>query len=132
MAFKKEVNFRPSKNGSDVQIVFYLKGERGVIQFIIGTGWFRSDHKIAESIKSFYDKPRAWDLGYHSPVPMYDGQQPISHNCSVIDGICFYDGSTLNAEPILDTLITNGSISVWRAMAQYYYSIFGIHKHGRT
>lgn len=39
------------------------------------------------------------DLGYHSPVFMYAGQEPLEQACEWLDGEpCYYDGSTPNAE----------------------------------
>jgi len=119
-AFDKR-NPDPKKNYGigTVIILFVLKGKEGAVQFKMHTGWYLPG---IEKI----DKPQAWDLGYHSYSPMYDGQPVIQDNCEWLDDKpCYYDGSTLNAKPILDILIREGCESVWRELKNYYKSIFG-------
>ena len=109
---------------------FYLIGELGAIQFTTSTGW-NLDH-VHEELKhkhfDYYDplKPQAYDLGYHSPNPMYEDYKPMSEPCEFVGGKpCYYDGSTLNAEPILKLLITQGSDAVWKELEDYYIQTFG-------
>jgi hypothetical protein len=133
MEFKREIAMSPAydkrhpdpnKNygiGS-VTVTFILKGERGAVQFKLGSGWF-----LPESQKPGIsdDYPMAWDKGYHSYIPRYDGQTPITDSCHVLDGKpCYYDGSTLNAEPLLDVLLREGSEGIWRELEQYYKETF--------
>lgn len=39
-------------------------------------------------------------------------------------GPCYYDGSTLNAEPIYEVLLREGSAGVWRELRAYYDATF--------
>lgn len=105
-----------------VLITFILKGERGAVQFKMGSGWFLPQNKNAHS--DFY--PSAWDKGYHSYIPRYDGQTTVTDSCHVLDGKpCYYDGSTLNAEPLLEVLLREGSEGIWRELEEYYKESFG-------
>jgi hypothetical protein len=90
-------------------------------------------------------QPMAADIGYHSPEPMYEGQQPICHIlrepkfdkttgkitpaiygdpviCPYVDNDipCYYDGSTLNAEPIYQIFLKKGEEALWRELEKRY------------
>lgn len=130
-----KANPDPKKNygvGS-VMICFYLKGELGCVQFKMSTGWFlehlekRGDYfSIDKYPFKYVQAPRAIDLVYHSPKPMYGSHEPIDQSCEFLGGIpCYYDGSTLNAETILTVLIEEGSEGVWRELEVYYKKTFG-------
>jgi len=119
----------PSKNYGihGATMCFYVKGAEGTVQFIVYTNWMlphvreeippRADHRLC--------RPMAADLGYHSPVPMYEEQPMLQGSCEYLDGRpCFYDGSTLNAEPFLECLIAEGSEAVWAKLEDYYRSTF--------
>src|SRR5262245_11869453 len=71
---------------SGVSIWFFLKGPKGAIQFHLLTHWMLPHNQKDIDIKTaancdllqlrcFYH-PLPADLGYHSPVPMYEGQRP--------------------------------------------------------
>lgn len=118
----------PSKNYGvhGVDLRFVLKGAKGAVQFVLYTGWM-----LPHVTKEFEAKglkmtnPLPADLGYHSHVPMYEGQSVIEDHCSYIGGPCYYDGSGLNAEPVFDTLLSEGSDGVWRKLEEYYVETFG-------
>lgn len=40
--------------------------------------------------------------------------------CYLEQGFCFYDGSGLNAEPVMAALFTGGDEAVWSALEDYY------------
>ena len=45
--------------------------------------------------------------------------------CEWLDGKpCYYDGSTLNAEPMFEILLREGSAGVWRELREYYDQVF--------
>lgn len=98
-----------------------LKGPKGAVQFVMGTGWVLP-HCKAENPDAFSDYPQARDLGYHSPVPMYEGQEPMSDKCDVLGIPCYYDGSTLNAEKPMQMLIAEGHEALWTYLKEYYHS----------
>lgn len=60
----------------------------------------------------------SYDVGYHSPHPMYDGQTPMS-KCEFLPR-CYYDGSGLLADEWAEQLIAKGTDWLWSAMEQEY------------
>jgi len=127
-------NSDPKKNYGvhGVELVFYLKGEKGTVQFLLYTNWYLP-HVTKEQKHSHWEfddghfcpfKPFPADLGYHSPKPLYKGQEAISHNCELTGGDCFYDGSTLNAERIFKALTEKGDAGVWEELEKYYQQTF--------
>jgi hypothetical protein len=133
-AFDKR-NPEPHKNygihGVDLRMI--LKGELGVVQFVLYTNW-QLPHVTEEflnkpmdrlSIKCFY-LPLPADIGYHSPSPMYDGQSICSDSCEYLDGRpCYYDGSGLRAEDVYTVLLESGSDGVWKYLEEDYIDRFG-------
>ena len=125
----------PGKNYGihGVDIRFVLKGNEGAVQFLLFTNWYlphvidemisKPENRTSRMIKLFF-MPIPADLGYHSKKPRYESQEPISDNCEYTDGVCYYDGSSLNAEPIYQVLLKEGSDGVWRKLEEYYKSIF--------
>jgi hypothetical protein len=119
-------------HGVDMRMV--LKGDKGVVQFVLYTNW-QLPH-VQEELNnkaigqdSIYISailnPLPADLGYHSPVPQYEGQSIASESCEYLDGKpCYYDGSGLNAERIYEVLLKEGSDGVWRELEDYYNMIF--------
>jgi len=116
-----------------------LKGDKGVVQFLLYTNWHlphvsdELDNKILMdgrqgklseySFSIFHPLPA--DLGYHSSVPQYEGQSIASDSCEYLDGKpCYYDGSGLGAERIYEVLLKEGSDGVWRELEDYYNMIF--------
>ena len=77
------------------------------------------------TLKCFF-LPMAADLGYHSPVPMYDGQSPLLETCEYLDGKpCYYDGSTLYADKIFnEVFLPEGSDGLWKRMEAEYAKRF--------
>lgn len=119
----------PSKNYGvgALQVCFYLTGDEGCVQFTFSTGMYPR-HVEAEWVgqpRRRYPDWMAYDIGYHSPEPMYDGQEPITNSCERLDGKpCYYDGSSLNADRYLDALMTEGDEKVWEMIEDYYRSVF--------
>lgn len=68
--------------------------------------------------------PKGWDLGYHSPKPMYKGQEPMSGKCHVLNGKCYYDGSGLNADLLLEGFLAGGTEWLWPKLEEYYRHVF--------
>jgi hypothetical protein len=115
---------------------FYVVGPKGAVQFVLSTGWYPniikkttftdwSDWGELEVRKPGpNDAPMPWDLGWHSPVPRYEGQEPMSGECSVIQGECYYDGSGLNANKPFSILVHEGSDRLWEFLELYYRETF--------
>lgn len=125
-----------------------LKGELGAVQFVLMTGWFtqniREEYKSRNSnVMSLYPLPA--DVGYHSPVPRYEGQTRIGEVSFDVDSMsetekvpekdlpiceylgkpCYYDGSGLAAEEVFNILTADGSDGVWKYLENYYIKVFG-------
>lgn len=138
MTFERRVSFHPafdkrhpdpSKNYGigAATIQFVLIGPGGATQFVMSTGWYLPHVRAGLLDKAdLFLKPDGWDVGYHSPVPQYDGQEPMgSGPCEYLNGRpCYYDGSGLAAEPVLDALLREGDAAVWRVLEQRYCELF--------
>jgi hypothetical protein len=46
-------------------------------------------------------------------------------DCDLLGGDCYYDGSSLNADPVLEVLIEKGIEGVYEYLIQYYEDTFG-------
>lgn len=111
----------PCKNygihGCDLRM--HLIGERGAVQFVLYTDWHLPHVDRELRAKGSKLSPTPADLGYHSFIPLYEGQCEQA-KCNVLGCKCFYDGSGLNAEPIYEILLREGSEGVWTALESYY------------
>lgn len=106
----------------------YLKGVFGVVQFQFNTGIYLPHNmkQIYASNKNNLFTADGWDLGYHSYKPLYEGQQPLTDKCSLLEnGPCYYDGSSLNGQEVFKILVEKGSDAVWEFLENYYYKTFG-------
>jgi len=126
----------PKKNYGihGVEMRCVVKGDKGAVQFLLFTQW-QLPHVTKETdartvgscdalqLQCFYH-PYPVDLGYHSPIPHYDGQEPLA-DCPYLDGQpCYYDGSGLNAEPVFERLLREGDKGLWSALEEYYRLTF--------
>ena len=121
----------PKKNYGihGVEMRWYLKGELGVVQFVVYTNW-QLPHVQKEQDTGLIGgdrfphllcRPMGADVGYHSPVPTYEGQEPMREECALLDGKpCYYDGSGLQAETVLQLLIEKGGEAVWDELESRY------------
>lgn len=128
---KRIVRFRQIEGKEGPYLLFILKGEHGAVIFQTMTFW-KSLKK--ESIGLMYlmapqskiQGPIPFDLGYHSKVPLYDGQSRTDKHCVYCDnGPCYYEGSTLASENIFRRLIEHGDEAVWYDLEEYYKQTFG-------
>jgi len=88
----------------------------------MSSGW-QLEHVRKEFVQknSSVDYPFAFDLGYHSPKPKYDGQIIMEGSCDYVEsGKCYYDGSGLNAVPVMEEFIKNGEESIWERLNEFY------------
>lgn len=120
-----------------MELCFVLLGSRGAVQFKMNMpNWVPGNiGRIGEinAVQSVSVVPvvwpqlgdgSAWDLGYHSPVQQYEGQDPMSECHLLPQGYCYYDGSSLNAVPILAAFLSHGPEAVWQCLASYYEETF--------
>ena len=124
----------PNKNYGihGVNLKMVLKGKMGAVQFVVYTNW-QLPHVTEEMLQNprqrnsvdMFFMPMPADLGYHSYKPRYEGQTLLTESCEYLDGKpCYYDGSSLNAETIYETLLEEGSDGVWRELENCYNEIF--------
>lgn len=106
---------------------FILKGKKGATQFV----FYSCQHLRHVADELYNDKTRRYnpfhgmgaDIGYHSPKPMYEGQEAM--DCDVLGGQCYYDGSSLQASEFEDTFIQGGDAVVWPMLEEVYRQSFG-------
>ena len=98
----------------DMWIRFVCKGEDGAVQFLMSSGWY---------LDLPPHPPKAFDLGYHSREPI-TGHETEFDECDILGGKCYYDGSGLQAEPILEKFLREGEEAVWEELEEYYQKIF--------
>lgn len=123
-------NLKKCEHGkAGLKIRFVVKGEKGAIQFLIGTSLYPArPEDFTLSMERVYIEPQ--DLGYHSLKPMYKGHKPITSHCEFLNGkSCYYDGSTLNAYDPFCVLANAGEEALWEYLEEYYYHIFYGEKH---
>lgn len=128
---EKTVSFSPAYDENHsihgVNLRFLLKGPEGAVQFLLSTNWHlpHIQSELEGRVDHLFCHPLPADLGYHSPVPRYERHEPLTLNCDVLGGgPCYYDGSGLNAEPVYERLLREGSAGVWAALEEYYKEIF--------
>lgn len=126
----------PEKNYGihGVELRMVLKGPEGAVQFVVYTNWQLNhvkDEFVKKMLRTREDMtclllPMPADVGYHSPKPTYEGQQPMDGTpCPYLDGKpCYYDGSGLRAEGVFQIMLTEGSDGVWKFLEKYYDELF--------
>lgn len=118
-----------------VTMRWLLKGPLGAIQWTVFTNWqlpHVAEETMERALNQHQDRiglkvnflPIPADLGYHSPKPMYEGQRKMGDDCEVLGGVCYYDGSTLNALLVFNLLREKGGEAVWERLEQEYANRF--------
>lgn len=115
----------------EMRIWFILLGAKGATQWLLGTGHYLgadgarvSSYRLSGE-KDQGPKPDAWDLGYHSPKPIYEGQEP-NKECDLLPGgECYYDGSGLNGKPHVEPFLAGGPDYIWGVLREDYDARFG-------
>ena len=123
----------PKKNRGicEVRIKFALKGPKGAVQFLVGTNWhLPATHERLQQ-EGYFDRrsrgtqPMGWEVRYHSPAPMYEGQTPITDDCRHLDGRpCYSDGSSLTADEWIPEFLAGGTDWLWPRLETYYAEVF--------
>lgn len=136
---KRDPDPRKNYGIHGVDLVFILKGDKGAVQFGLSTGWLlpetiglsgdthetlynynRMLHAAGRSADLY---PMPYDLGYHSPKPMYEGQPSL--DCDLVpEGRCYYDGSGLNAYNAFAVMLREGGDGLWKYLEEYYKELF--------
>lgn len=132
----RQVKFRPSRGTEAMTLLFLLYGPKGVVQFLVNTGWHSreaTDRIVEESrtnpealtVLRVLLSPLALDLGYHSPIPMYEDHEAVSDDCEFLNRKpCYYDGSGYSAMLMLQEMIDKGDVeAMWKRMEEYYRNV---------
>ena len=110
---------------SGMNVRFMVIGEKGVVQFVMSLPSMVPSEDAGEPMP-FKNGPTPYgtDLGYHAYEPQFEGQTP-QDSCKFLDGKpCYYDGSSLNADAPLKTLINAGEDALWEFLEKYYNCLF--------
>jgi len=120
----------PSSNygRASMNIRFLLHGPQGSVQFLWSTGITPEravqPGKCGAREEWMHIAPMGYDLGYHADAPQYEGHG--SYECGFRPGgECYYDGSSLAADRILELFLTKGEDAMWAALRERYDSQFG-------
>lgn len=115
------------------RIRFILKGPLGAVQFMVGTNWYMPSAQAhlkrvrganGWSERDFAMQPDGWDVGCHSPKPMYEGQ-PSRDDCNLLPGgTCYYDGSGLQADEWVPDFVAGGTDWLWPRLETEYRERF--------
>ncbi len=115
----------PSKNYGVGGVLCWmiLKGDKGAVQFQFSTGIYLP-HVLEEwKQKGYAPEPMGYDVGYHSPTPMYEGQTSMG-DCDILGCECYYDGSGLRAEEWYKIFLAEGYESIWKLLEDDYKERF--------
>lgn len=118
--FKRETQWSPAYDRREegcgihsVEVQFLLKGEKGTLQFVLATGWYRHTNEPGKPFPMF--------LWLHTPTPQQEGQQACS-GCPWLDGRpCYHDGSYIMADDVFQKLVYDGEEAMWSEMERFYH-----------
>jgi hypothetical protein len=117
---------KPRHGRHGMNIRFLLIGEAGAVQFLVyALDWLPGsiDHGSTKRDMQMSGLMAA-DLGYHWTSPQYGSQDASDEGCEYLEGAtCFYDGSGLNAEPVLVRFLEDGLDAVWEDLQAYYLDL---------
>jgi hypothetical protein len=124
----------PKKNYGihGLDIWFVLKGPLGAVQYAVTFPVFlphvRDELERKDPVYSLLREIRGFDVGYHSPKPMYEGQSEME--CEHLEGgKCFYDGSSLRSDEwtkeIFSTTGEPPEKVLWAMLEADYFERFG-------
>jgi hypothetical protein len=139
MDFERIIEFEPAwdkrsdEPGKDygihgMEARFVLKKDNKAVQFVVYTNWHLphvEEYLEQHHIMGFCPlKPMAADLGYHSPTPTYENQQSLTDNCKYTGGVCYYDGSGLQAKKVFAKFVAEGLDALWEELEAHYNRVF--------
>ncbi|QGZ16779.1 hypothetical protein PBI_DEWDROP_132 [Microbacterium phage Dewdrop] len=148
LELRQEIRFEPGHtirktkgDGKDygigsMMIRFLLHGPRATVQFVMSTGWV--PEKVPVPGYSFsewhHSAPTGFDVGYHADEPISEdmrdwsgGSDGQGRSCEYRPGgKCFYDGSGLAADALLERFMFEGHAAVWEELERYYLEQFHV------
>lgn len=61
----------------------------------------------------------------HSRAPLYEGHTPLGHTCTILDGECYCDESSMGGETLRPLANEAGFPLLWAALEKRYRETFG-------
>lgn len=102
-----------------MNIRWLLRGPLGVTQFLVFTSWIPGQVDVPNLNDRTFG-PMGADLGYHARNRNADYQTP-SDSCEYLNGDpCFYDGSGLQAQELLQKFVVLGETVIWETLQDRY------------
>lgn len=138
MKLKRQVEFKkpfhkihkdPTKNYGVGSLVCWmiLSGEEGAVQFCFSTGTYLPetyDYWESRGV-NYRNESMGFDVGYHSPNPIFEEQSISEEKCEHLKGKpCYYDGSALKSSEWMEIFLREGSDEIWKLLEEYYKNIF--------
>lgn len=110
---------RYGRHGMEVR--FLLRGPKGVGQFVMFTDWVPGEvgmmAKPDPRVRGLL--PMGADVGYHAHIQQYPDQGTMT--CDYLGtGECYYDGSSLAADTLIQDFIATGTDAVWRTLKEWH------------
>ena len=148
-----KVHEDPKKNYGvhGMSVMMLLIGPKGAIHFSFGTGMMLKETYEWWEKRGLHHEPykmhMGYDVGYHSPKPMYEGQElrwptkmrktgesvtdvefdkvgKEAPNCEWLGVPCYCDGSAMRAEEWEDAIIRGGDDKIWEMLEEEYKLLF--------
>lgn len=154
---KKDYGIHP------VQCFMVLKGKKGAVHFSFATGMLlestmneyirngKATYEMTSYGNHYLNKPMGFDVGYHSPKPMWKDQTVVRPTklimpkkkdgkinyskvkvkkigkipkCEWLGKPCYCDGSAIRGEQFLKILVEKGSDEIWKLLEKDYKQLF--------
>jgi hypothetical protein len=124
---------------------YAIRGEGLAVQFVFSLGGL--DQYLPETAArlAFYNympEPLGWNIGWHSVIDhtIYtnsngesESRAYKSDDCHLLPNMpCYYDGSTLNADPYLKIYLEDGPNKLWEKLEDYFLEAMNWIQHART
>ena len=105
-----------------------LKGKKGAVHFIYGTGMYLDKTHKYWNNKGLHEENgtpdyMGYDVGYHTAYPHYKEQTKQSEKCEWIGGPCYCDGSAMRGDEFMKILIEKGSDEIWKLLEEDYNAL---------
>lgn len=132
-SFDRVIGFRPAWDKRDpdpkknygihcVDALFLVVRNHTAVEFQLMTGWWPPKNgRRADPIG-----PLPSIVSYHAPQPWADYlTEPTATDCRWTGGVCYCDGSALDALSVFDVLVMDGLDAMWRQLEQRWVEQFG-------
>jgi hypothetical protein len=108
--FRRLTEIDPWGKSERTEIVVLLFGPKGTVQF-----------KVWSTSYAGPDTYMAVDKGYHSPRPLWEGQEIVENHCKYLEGLpCYYDGTGSGAELLEKKYRLEGLDAFWAELEEFY------------